>query len=593
MTSRERVAALRRLMKTQGLAAYIVPTEDPHLSEYVPECWMRREWLSGFTGSAGDVVVTAKQAGLWTDSRYYLQAERQLDPKVFRLFKVGEAGVPQPGGWLAAHLKRGQVVGADPRVISNRRAGFLAKVLAAKGVKLRLPDRNLVDRIWLDRPPMPSEPIVRHAKRFAGESVASKLARIRKAMGAEGAVAYVVTALDEIAWLFNIRSRDVEFTPLVIAYAIITRRGAALFLDSERLSPGVRRWLRGFARLRSYGEIGGDLRDLGKRGTRVLVDPDAVNRWVVARLKGAEIVFRESPILGARAVKNAVQVQGMRDCHVRDGVALVRFFHWIERAVKHKRISESEAAARLDALRAEGQYFHGLSFATIASFGPNGAVIHYRARPGQDINLRRRGILLTDSGGQYLDGTTDVSRTITLGKPTKRERVLFTRVLKGHINLSWTCFPKGTVGERLEALAKQALWFDGLDYGHGTGHGVGHFLSVHEGPVGFGRRSHAQLAAGNVVSIEPGYYEAGRYGFRTENLVVVVRDAKRSTAQREWLTFEPLTLCPIDRRLIERKLLTKEERAWLNAYHECVYRTLGRYLEPAVRSWLRKSTRPI
>ena len=593
MTSREKIAALRQWMKKQGLAAYLVPTEDPHLSEYVPDCWRRREWLSGFTGSAGDVIVTQREAGLWTDSRYYLQAERELDGEVFQLFRLGQPGVLKANEWLAKRLRKGQVVGADPRTLSNQRAELLEELLEEKGIRLRLPARNPVDRIWKDRPPLPAGPIVLHARRYAGESVDSKLRRVRKELEEADAAAQVVTLLDEVAWLFNIRSRDVEFVPLAIAYAIVTLRGATLFLDATRLSPPAKRALRRTARLRPYEDVGEALRALGRKGRRVLIDPDSVNRWVVSRLRGAALVSQESPVLRLKAVKNSTEVQGMRDCHVRDGVAVVRFFHWVDVAARRYRITESDAAAVLDCLRAAEDLNQGSSFGSIVSFGPNGALNHYRPRAGQDIRLRRRGILLVDSGGQYLDGTTDVTRTVTLGKPTKREKEYFTRVLKAHIQLTTTSFPQGAIGIRMEAIARRQMWDAGLDYGHGTGHGVGHYLSVHEGPVGFGRRSEAELAIGNVISIEPGYYVTGKFGFRTENLVVVVRDAKRSTKDREWMKFEPLTMAPIDRRLIERRLLTKDERAWLNDYHRSVYRALNRRIEPKVRDWLRRVTRPI
>ncbi|MBD3237407.1 MAG: M24 family metallopeptidase [Candidatus Eisenbacteria bacterium] len=593
MNARERVAALRRWMKTRGLAAYLVPTEDPHLSEYVPDCWKRREWLSGFTGSAGDLVVTHRMAGLWTDSRYYLQAERELDRDVFQLFRVGQPGVPKADDWLARNLRSGQFLGADPRTLSNQRAETLQERVAERGARLRLPARNPIDRLWKERPPMPSAPIVLHPRRYAGQSVDSKLRRVRRELAEANARAQVVTLLDEIAWLFNIRSRDVEFVPLAISYAIVTARGAMLFLDASRLTPRAKRTLRTHARIRPYEEVGQALRDLGRKGARVLVDPDSVNRWVVDRLRGAEIVFKGSPVLGLKAVKNSTEVQGMRDCHVRDGVALVRFFHWIDRAARRYRITESEAAAVLDCLRAAEDRNQGPSFASIVSFGPNGAVIHYRPRAGTDRRIGKRGILLVDSGGQYLDGTTDVTRTVTLGKATPREKRHFTRVLKSHIALTTTCFPQGAIGVRMEAIARRKMWDAGLDYGHGTGHGVGHYLSVHEGPVGFGKRSEAELSIGNVISIEPGYYVPRRYGFRTENLVVVVRDAKRSTKEREWMQFEPLTLAPIDRRLIDRRLLTKDEKDWINSYHAKVYRALGRRLEPGVRAWLRRGTRPI
>jgi Xaa-Pro aminopeptidase len=593
MTSPEKLAALRRLMRREGLAAYLVPSNDPHLGEYLPECWKRRHWLSGFTGSAGDLVVTMREAGLWTDSRYFLEAGAALDPRAFKLFKKGLPGTPTIEQFLARKLRRGDVVGIDPQVLSRAWGETVEAALAAKGVRLGFPSRNLIDEIWRDRPPMPAAPFAPFPERLAGESVRSKLARLRKELAGLEADAHVIVALDAIAWLFNVRGADVAFNPFVVAYAIVTRRGATLFVAPEKVTPAVRRALRGCAQLAAYTETRRALRALGREHARVLIDPETTNRWILDQLKGAQVKFAPSPVMAMKAVKNATEVRGMRAAHVRDGVALARFFHWLEWAGPRERLTESDLAACVDALRADETGNRGPSFDSIVSFGGNGAIIHYRPIPGEDARVRRRGILLIDSGGQYLEGTTDVTRTVTLGRPTRRERELFTRVLKGHINLSRTRFPKGTKGAELEALARQALWMGGLHYSHGTGHGVGHYLAVHEGPVGFSARNPAVLEAGNIISVEPGYYLAGRYGFRTENLVVITRDPQYSTKEQEWLRLEPLTLCPIDLRLVEPALLSVEETVWLNAYHREVYREIGVRLAPEARAWLRRATQPI
>ncbi|MBP7669496.1 MAG: aminopeptidase P family protein [Candidatus Eisenbacteria bacterium] len=592
MTSREKVAALRRLMKKEGMHAYLVPSNDPHLSEYVPECWKRRQWVSGFTGSAGDVVVFLNEAGLWTDSRYFLQAERQLDGETIKLFKQGLPDTPSIDDYLIKRLKRGQAVGIDPQVISEERAAALTKTLDERGIRLRFTP-NLVDPLWDDRPPMPRGAIDRHADRFAGETAEAKLARVREELIKADADAHIVTALDAIAWLFNIRGTDVEFNPVVIAYAIVGRRSAELFLDRAKVGAKMQAWLNGFVKVRSYEEAGDAFRALGKRKARVMIDAGATNRWVVERLKGATIRRAPSPIQKMKAVKNETQIRGLRNAHRRDGVAMVRFLHWLENRLKERTLRELDVAEKCDAFRAEEAMHRGPSFDTIVGFGANGAVVHYSPVTGENAKVGKRGILLIDSGGQYLDGTTDITRTITIGEPSAREKELFTRVLKGHINLARTPFPRNMTGIRLEILARQALWEGGVEYGHGTGHGVGQYLSVHEGPVGFSPRALAPLEPGNFISLEPGCYSTGKYGFRTENLVIVVKDKKRSTKEQEWCALEALTLCPIDRKLIEPALLSKEERDWLNEYHARVMKELSPRLAPEVSAWLAEQTAPL
>ncbi len=593
MTAKERVAALRRLMRKENLTAYLVPSTDPHQDEYVPDCWKRREWLSGFTGSAGDVVVTLREAGLWADSRYFLQAERELDPSVFRLFKVGTRGTPGIGRYVASKLKKGQAIGVDPRVVSKSRAKELERVLNPREIRVRFLSRNLVDRIWEDRPGLPRARVARHADRFAGQTVQSKLSRLREEMKKLGAEAHIVTTLDSIAWLFNIRGGDIDYNPLTIAYAIITRRGASLYLDSVRIPSKLQSWMRGFARLHPYGDVATGLKGLARKRACVLVDPARVDRWVLEQLKGARLIFETSPIVKAMVVKNPAQIRGTRRAHVRDGVALVRFLHWLEKGSRPRRLTERRAAARLEAFRAQGRHYKGPSFDPIVAYGPNGAVVHYSPATGINSVIGRRGLLLFDTGGHYLDGTTDVTRTITIGEPTAREKRLFTRVLQGHIALARAVLPPGVAGGRLEVLARQPLWAERADYGHGTGHGVGHYLNVHESPVGFSPRSPGVIEAGNILSIEPGHYEAGRFGIRTENLVVVVPEKKhRRKGEKIWLRFDELTMCPIDMRLVESSLMCAAEVEWLNAYHARVRGALWPHLDADVRAWLEKATRP-
>jgi Xaa-Pro aminopeptidase len=593
MNARQRVDALRRLMRRQRLSAYLVPSSDPHLSEYVPECWKRRHWLTGFHGSVGDAVVTQREACLWVDSRYFLEAERDLDPRVFRLFKKGLPGTPTLEAYLNRALRRGQALGVDPQLLSRTAADSLEQALAPRRIRLRFPKKNLVDAIWAGRPPLPPDPVRVFPDRYAGESVRSKLSRLRAGLARRAADAHVVLALDAVAWLFNIRGTDVRFNPYVIAAAIVTRKGAQLFVERRKVTPALREALEGRVELRPYRQLGRELKALARAGASVLVDPDATTRAVLDDLRGARLVFMPSPITGAKAIKNRVEIAGMRAAHVLDGVAHVRFLHWMEGALRRGRLRESDLAARIDAFRMQERGCQGPSFETIVGFGANGAIIHYRPEPGRDARVGRRGVLLIDSGGQYLMGTTDVTRTLTIGRPTQRERELFTAVLRGHINLARTRFPKGTKGSELEALARQPVWDVGQHYLHGTGHGVGHYLGVHEGPIGFSERGTVPLMPGNTLSLEPGCYEAGKYGFRTENLVLVAPDRERSRKGREWLRLEALTLCPIDRRLIDVKRLGAGERAWVDAYHREVYRLIAPRLRPAVRRWLKKATAPL
>jgi len=580
-------------MKRERVAAYLVPSTDPHMSEYLPECWKRRGWLSGFTGSAGDVVVTQREALLWTDSRYFLEAEAVLDPQVFRLMKIGLETTPSIEAYLGQRLKRGDTVGADPQTLSKARAEALEEALAKKGIALRFPKRNLVDEIWRDRPPLPDEPVSGYPERRAGESVRSKLTRMRGELVRLDVDAHVVTALDAIAWLFNLRGNDVEFNPVAVAYAIVDRRGARLFIAPEKVPAELRLALRGLARIAPYRDVGKALRELGRRRRRVLVDPAWTNRWVLDQLGKAQIRYAPSPAIRAKAIKTRAELRGMQAAHVQDGLALVRFYHWLEGALAQRRYTESELADRLEVFRQHGRLYRGPSFDTIVGFGANGAIIHYRPRPGRDAVVKRRGILLIDSGGQYLNGTTDVTRTTALGRPTREERKLFTLVLKAHINLARTRFPRGTQGSVLEALSRQPLWMAGEHYLHGTGHGVGCYLNVHEGPIGFSARASQALEPGNVLSLEPGCYKDGRYGFRTENLVFVASDPGVEDQDRTWCRLEPLTLCPFDRSLIDVAYLAEEETRWIDDYHRRVYRVLAQHLQPPVRRWLRAATLPL
>ncbi len=591
MSVRKRVATLRQLMKKHGLKAYYVPSTDPHQSEYVPECWQRRRFLSGFSGSAGNVLVTADHAGLWTDGRYFLQAETELKGSGIKLFKMGMPGVPSLEEFLVKAVGAGDKVGVDPRLISMQQAEDLEDELDDVDASLEYVDENLVDSVWADQPARPASLAFGLARKFAGETTASKLRRLRAEMKKHGAQAHVLTTLDAIAWLFNIRGTDVEFNPVVIAYAIVTADRATLFVDERKVPPKLIRSL-GKVDVRPYNSVADALAKLEKDKARVWIDAETVNQWIVSVLGDAELVVGASPVGTMKARKNPTEMDGMRECHRRDGVAMVRWMHWLEGAMNKSGLTEISAADQLAEFRAQGDHFQGLSFGTISGYGAHGAIIHYSADEQSNAKLQRRGIYLVDSGAQYLDGTTDITRTLLMGKSATREQKdRFTRVLKGHIALARAKFPRGVRGLRLDTLARLPLWEAGLDYNHGTGHGVGSFLNVHEGPQAISARcTGVALEPGNVQSNEPGFYLDGEYGIRIESLLLVNEDPQLANG---FLCFETLTLCPIERRLVDTKLLTDAERRWFNEYHRRVKRELGPRLSRPERAWLTAACAPL
>jgi Xaa-Pro aminopeptidase len=595
MKTRDKIAALRRLMAERGLAAYLVPSTDPHQSEYVPECWRRRAWASGFTGSAGDLLVTTHEAGLWTDGRYFLAAEGQLHGSGIKLFRMGDPGVPTLHAHLAKILKEGDLLGVDPATVSTAEARRLEAAVQVVHARVRFLEENLVDAAWSDRPPLPGRPIVIHPRKFAGETVAAKLKVIRAAMAEKKVDALVVPVLDQVAWLYNIRGGDVEYNPVAIAYALVTTKEAFLFAGPDTVSPQVAKSLAPAVQVRPYEGFADQLRALAGEKPRTWIDEGAVSRWVADLLTGCELVTEASPVLLPRARKNAVEIAGMKAAHVRDGVAMVRFLHWLEQEVPQGTVTELYAANKVDAIRADGQHFRGPSFDSISGYLGDGAIIHYSVTTETDCALKPEGIYLIDSGGQYLDGTTDITRTVLLGKKaTKEQKEHFTRVLRAHIGLARVAFPAGTRGPRLDTLARIPMWEAGLDYNHGTGHGVGAYLGVHEGPQSIGtREANAALEPGNILSNEPGYYEPGMYGIRVENLVLVTEDPVRTRPGKQWLRFETITLCPIDTRLVEPKLLSADEKKWLNDYHAVVRKTLSPHLDAPERRWLAHATAPV
>ncbi len=592
----EKLAALRHLLKRRGVQAYLVPSADPHQSEYVPECWKRRQFITGFTGSAGDAVVTLPKAGLWTDSRYYLQAEREIKGSGFQLFKSGLPGIPTWQEWLLKELRRGDNLGLDPHLVTHQNYIKLGQELRRRGISIGCLQKNLVDEIWAKRPVPPQNPVVIHPLKYAGESVSSKLARLRRKMADEGADAHALTTLDAIAWLFNIRGSDVDFNPLTIAYAVVTRKKAILFIDRRKLGRRTESALSKNVDCRPYGDFASYLNKLGRERQRIWLDETSVSQWVMDELgKGATLIFKPSPVALFKAVKNRTEIAAAKAAHVRDGTALVQFLSWLEKEVPKGGVTELSAARKLEEFRSRQSFFRGLSFRTISSYDEHGAVVHYSVNPETDIPLKPQGIYLIDSGSQYLDATTDTTRTVALGRTSDEQRDRFTRVLKGVIGLSTVSFPQGTSGPQLDILARKALWEKGLNYGHGTGHGIGAYLNVHEGPqsIAPARGIGIGLEPGMIVSLEPGFYKNGEYGIRVENLVLVVGDEIRSKPGSVFYAFETLTLCPIDLKLIKKELLTNDEVRWLNVYHQRVRRALTPLLGKAEAAWLKTATRPI
>ncbi len=594
---KDRLSKLRILMKKNKVDAYIIPGTDAHASEYVPALWQRRSWISGFNGSAGDVAVTAGKAGMWTDSRYFLQAENQLADSGIDLYKIGLPETKNILQFLKDELKEGQAVGIDPRLQSRNEAVEMKKELAAKRIQVKYLEENLIDQIWKDQPELPDASIMIWDKKYAGESAESKVQRIREKMAAEGAEVHVLTMLDAIAWTFNIRSTDVDFNPVAISYALITPEKAELFCSLKKVDRKSKKALKKAAKIYDYNDFKKRLLKYTKKKSRVWLDGSSVNQWVVSLVekKKAQIIYKESPVVLFKAMKNETELNGIKACHIRDGAAMVKFLHWLETAVPKGGVTEMSASDRLESFRSEQKHFKGPSFETISAVNGHAAIVHYTSSEETDVPIKGPGIYLIDSGGQYLDGTTDITRTIAFGEPTAEQKDRFTRVLKGFIEIMRVSFPRGTQGIQLDTLARKALWDIGLNYGHGTGHGVGAFLGVHEGPQGisFYRGIGVPLELGMLCSNEPGFYKEGEYGFRVENLIFVVKDEDKSTDDFEFYKFENVTYCPIDLGLIDKSLLSADEIQFINDYHKKVHEKLSPHLEGVELSWLTKAARPL
>lgn len=587
----ERIAALRAYIASKGIQAFIIPGTDPHLSEYVASHWQSREWISGFTGSAGTVVVTAGEAGLWTDSRYFLQAARQIEGTDIVLYKEMLPGTPDIPAFLNSRLQEGDTVGIDGKMFSAAAVEQLQKELD----KSRIHVKSIADPmqlLWSDRPAMPSEPAYVYDTKYAGKSFAEKLAAVRKEMEAAGAETLLLPALDEIAWLLNIRGNDVHCNPVAVSYLLVEKQGVHYFIQPRKVTAGLASYLsvNGIS-VHAYEEIEDYLRNLTSRN--ILVNPAKTNYAIYSAIRpGCRIIESASPVTLLKAVRNEQEIAGLHAAMQRDGVALVKFLKWLEEAVPAGRETEISIDRKLHAFRAEQPLYMGESFDTIAGYKAHGAIVHYEATPETDAALKPEGFLLLDSGAQYLDGTTDITRTIALGNLTEEEKTDYTLILKGHIALATAVFPEGTRGAQLDVLARMPIWKQHMNYLHGTGHGVGHFLNVHEGPQSIRMNENPiALQPGMVTSNEPGVYKAGSHGIRTENLMLTVAVGEGMFGN--YLKFETLTLCPICRKGIIKEMLTAEETGWLNEYHRTVYEKLSPYLDNDEKEWLKEACKAI
>ena len=591
----EKLARFREVMKKSGTDLYIVPTDDFHLSEYTGAYFKSRAFLTGFTGSAGTAAVTREEALLWTDGRYFLAAEEMLRGSGFSLMKMGVDGVPTLSEYVEEHLTEGSVLGYDGRTVSASAGKRYREIAREKGARIE-DGRDLVGEIWTDRPALSCESAWILGTEYAGEEASSKLERVRQKLRERGAKAHVLASLDDIAWLLNLRGGDILYCPVILSYLILTEDRCIFYVQDGALSEEVRRYLRGLSvEVRPYEAVYEDVKSLDGP---VLLDPDRINARLYTLISGhAEIIEGKNPTLLMKAVKNDVEAENFRKAHLRDGVVLTRWLCWFKHTVGKEALTELSCARKLDEMRCEAVHSKGLSFETIAGYGPNGAIVHYEPTEETSAAVEPRGFLLVDSGGHYLEGTTDVTRTVACGPLTEKEKEYFTLVLKGHIALARAKFLEGVSGLNLDYLARAPLWERGLDYRHGTGHGVGYLLSVHESPNGFRwkvvpeRNDSAPFRPGMVQSDEPGIYLEGEFGVRIESLLLAVEAEK--TEFGRFLAFENLTLCPIDLEAVVPEMLNQEEKAWLNEYHETVYRKLSPFFDKEEAAWLREATRPL
>jgi Xaa-Pro aminopeptidase len=593
--AKRKLNRLRAVMKEQGIDGYIVPNTDPHLGEYIPDHWKTVQWLTGFTGSAATVLVTRTFAGLWTDSRYFIQAEKQLAGSGFALMRLNNPPDPSVNEWLKLNFKKGGILGFDGRLLSITAFRNMKRDIESK-LPVFVTDADLISDLWDNRPGLGGSVAYEHTADFSGADSVSKIGKVREMMLWRDADYHLLTSPDDIMWLLNLRAGDVHYSPLLLSFALVSGSQVLLFADEKKIPPKLAGDFdqKGIVVL-PYEEVMAILSSIPEFSS-LLISPSTTTVSIFNAI-GGKVKFIEDISIPARlkAVKNATEIKNIRNAMVKDGVALTRFFFWLEESLDREKITEASAAARLRELRLQQTNCTGESFGSIIAYNDHAALPHYSYEWEKETTLRKNGILLVDSGGQYLDGTTDVTRSVALGKPSIGQKTDFTLALKGMISLAMARFPAGTKGYQLDILARKALWDSGLNYGHGTGHGVGFFLNVHEGPPAIspsgGKLQNEPLVPGMVISDEPGIYREGQYGFRTENLVHVTEDIK--TAFGQFLKFETLTLCYIDPSLTDKSLLSAEEIIWLNEYHKSVYEKLSPFLKEDERKFLRAKTKDI
>lgn len=587
---KKRIDALRNELTLRSIAAFIIPSTDPHLSEYVAPYWKIREWISGFNGSAGTVVILNNEAGLWTDSRYFIQAAEQLQETGISLYKEMIPGNPTITEYLCNHLNPGDTVGIDGRMFSAEQVENYKKALWKHSIDI-VDCNDIIDQIWKDRPELPLTPPFIHDMAHAGVSSIEKIAMIRAILEKEQIDALFVSTLDEIAWTLNLRGNDIKCNPLFISYLYISDHKTILFIDPEKINHELAVYLKDInISCIPYSETMQFIREIENK--KIWMQPSKTNYSVFSTVSSCTIIRKDSPIALLKSLRNPIEQEGIRNAMQKDGVAMVRFLHWLDDAIKTNHETELSVSAKLEEFRSQEELFIGTSFDTIAGYQEHGAIVHYSATPESDATLKPAGFLLLDSGAQYLDGTTDITRTIALGELTDEQKIDYTLVLKGHINLAMAIFPAGTRGAQLDVLARMPLWQHHMNYLHGTGHGVGHFLNVHEGPQSIRMNENpTTLQLGMVTSNEPGVYKDGKYGIRIENLILVCEAGQGMYG--DYYRFETLTLCPICLKGVVEELLTKSEIEWLNNYHQTVFESLACKLNEEELAWLRKATQPI
>lgn len=589
---KERISALRSEMQAAGIDAYLVYGTDPHLSEYLPAHWQTRPFISGFTGSAGMVIVTNLKAALWTDSRYFLQAEEELSGTRIELVKMRTPGYPDPAEWLKLNLKAGEQAGTDESCISVSQFRSMQNTLSQSGIILK-ESGDLTDKIWTDRPALPDTEIYEHELRFAGTDRLTKIANICSELEKSGADLQIITALDDLAWTFNLRGTDVECNPVFLAYAIVSKKETTLFIADPKLPSELKNKLEAEGiQIRNYTGLADYLKQIDQT-TRILLDSDRTNQAIRKNIpEHCTVIEGLSVPCRLKAIKSEAEISHFRQAMRKDGVAMIEFLYWLENNLEKVPITEYTVAEKLTEFREKQPDFKGISFFPIVGYKEHGAIVHFHVSEDNGLPIKKDGFLLFDSGGQYLDGTTDITRTIALSELTARQKTDFTVVLKGMISLTLAKFPTNTRGYHLDILARKDMWQHGLNYGHGTGHGVGYFLNVHEGPMSIRQEfNDRMIEAGMVMSNEPAMYRLGEYGLRTENMIVCVKD--ETTEFGDFLKFDTLTLCPIDTKAIDKSLLNPEEVEWLNTYHQKVFDELAPLVNDELKTYLKELTRPI